>query len=399
MYAVKFCFLLLPIHFVSGEVYNANMKHGGIEIVGGRSGRIALSEPSSRRIFAGSHFAGIFLFFFVNVLLCPFIVARSYAQAAPSVKASTSPTTQASKNDFPLVGFTLKSVPQWRQLPSDRASRITQWISPQSQAGDVQGIIMIEMKKPAILDVRKVADSLAKASGGTVSDKQDILDGEVAWRIAAEPEADLHLVEELVCIHDGRLYLIEGEVTAGHSCHDEIELIRQGWKWIPLDPPVKHLEFRDQPAVLFNGKVSMNYPAAMNLFDDGHPESNVAIGLENYQLDRSEFTAFIQFGKLADGDTLASAEERVGKGIQAKFNLSEAFVWHAVNSPAMQGAVTQPVLGPEADGKNWIQWGIAVLPGNQVVLVNFTIYAEDPNDRATFAATAEKIIGSVSLSK
>lgn len=257
---------------------------------------------------------------------------------------------------------------------------------------------MIEMKKPLIPDVRKLADSLAESWGGKVSDKKDALDGEDACRIVAVPKTDLQPVEALACIHEGRLYLIEGGVTIGHTCHAEIESIRKGWKWIPLEPPIRHLEFRDQPAVFFNGQVSMNFPAGMSLSDDGHPEKSIGIGLHNFQLDRSEFTAIIQFTTLADGDTLAKAEDRLAKGLQAQLKLPEPFTWHALKSGS-RGGMTNALPGPASDGKNWIMWGIVELPGHQIVLANFTLYAEDPSDRALYAATARKIMETVAPAK
>jgi hypothetical protein len=346
-----------------------------------------------------SRFGGAILFAFVTGFLCLTVVTTDNAQQTPDNGTSVLPSTRTAQTSFPLYGVELNSAPRWQQLAPDRSNIITRWISPESRAGHVQGMIMIEMKKPGAPEAGQIAASLAKNWNGTVSGEQDVLDGEVAWRIVAEPKVDLQPVEGLVSLHDGRLYLIEGGVTAGHSCHDEIEIIRKGWKWIPLDPPVKHLEFRDQPALLFNGHVSINFPAAMSQFDNGHPENSVGIGLENYQLDRGEFTAMLQFAKLADGDTLSNAEDRLGKGIQAQLNLPDAFVWHRVKSGLVEGDVTQALPGPASDGKNWIMWGIAGLPGNQIVLANFTIYAEDPNDRAIYAKTAEKIVNSVSLLK
>jgi hypothetical protein len=326
-------------------------------------------------------------------LFCLGIVAASSGQQATGGGNSTQPAPIS----IPLFGIAVSSPPGWQQLPPDRLSIVTRWISPGSRAGNVQGIIMIEMKKPALPDAGQIAASLAKDWGGRVAEKQDSLDGEVAWRILAEPKAGLQPVEGLLTIHDGRLYLIEGGVTAGHSCHGPVEFIRQSWKWIPLDPPIKHLEFRDQPVTIFNNRVSINYPAAMYTFDNEHPERRLGFGLENFQLDHDDFTATVELGSLPNGATLLGAEASIARGIQAKFNLPEAFVWHDLNSDAStQAAVTQAVPGPATSGKNWIMWGIVGLPGNQIVLINFTIFAEDPDDRATYAKTAEKIVGSVS---
>jgi hypothetical protein len=354
------------------------------------------------RLVRKSRLAGSIVFTLVLCFFCVSVALQSPTPRTQTNYAGGEPGGAAdsqSPSAFPLFGVILNSPPQWQQLPPDRTGIVARWISPESREGSVQAMIMIEMKIPLGPDIAQYAGGMAKSWNGTVADKQEDLDGEVARRIVAQPRANLQPVEGLVSIHDGRLYLIEGGVTAGHSCHDEIEMIRRGWKWAPLDPPVKHLEFRKQPAVLFNGHLSVNFPAAMNLFDKGLPENNVGISLLDYRVDRRQFTAIIQFGKLNDGDTLANAENRLAQGMKAKFNLPETITWHAVNVESMQAAVTQVVAGPPSDGKNWLMWGIVGLPGNQIVLVNFTLLAEDPADRAIYAKTAEKIVGTISIVK
>jgi hypothetical protein len=321
------------------------------------------------------------------------VAAATQAQETSSNGSSTQPTASA----FPLFGIAVGSPPGWQQLPPDRLGVATQWISPESRPGRVQGAIAIEMKKSESPDGGQTARSLAETLGGRVADKPESLDGETAWRVLAEPGTDLRPVETLLTIHDGRLYLIEGAVTLGNACHDQIEFIRQSWKWIPLDPPTKHLEFRDQPTIIFNNRVSINVPAAMYVFDFAHPERRLGFGLANNELGRDDFTATVEFGELPKGTALVNAEVSIAQGVQAKFNLPEAFVWRDLNSDgSTQSAMTQAVPGPASDRKNWIMWGIVGLPGTQIVLINFSIFAEDPNDRAIYAQTAEKIVESVS---
>ena len=156
-----------------------------------------------------------------------------------------------------------------------------------------------------------------------------------------------------------------------------------------------HLGFRDQPAAIFNNQVSINYPAAMYVFNNEHPERRLGLALKNFRTDRDDFTATIELGALPSGVALTNAEDSVAAGIQTKFNLPDAFVWRNLNEGATQ-AVTQAVPGPASGRKNWIMWGIAGLPGNEFVLINFAIYAEDRSDRATYAKTAEKIVESIS---
>ena len=118
-------------------------------------------------------------------------------------------------------------------MPPVRLSIIARWVSADPRSGDLQGEIMIEMKKPSQLDGAQIAQSLAQDWHATVADKQDSLDGATAWRIVAEPKPELQPVEALISIHGGRLYLIEGGATSGHPCHEQIEVIRRR---LEMDP-------------------------------------------------------------------------------------------------------------------------------------------------------------------
>jgi hypothetical protein len=342
-------------------------------------------------------FAATILCYAVNIALLTLLAANSNAQTPPSPGNSPISSTQPQAESFPLFGVRLKSPPQWQQLPPDRLGIVARWISSDSKPGDVHGMIMVEMKMPGGADAAQIAGQLANNWGGTVATQAEQLDGEVAWRVTADPKVDLQPVEALVAVHDSRLYLIEGGVTAGHTCHDQIETICNGWKWIPLDSPVKHLEFSNQSTLIFNGQVAINFPAAMYVFDKDQPDRRLGIGLQNYQIGQDDFTALYEFAQLSEGDTLASAESRLANGIRAKLNLPEAFVWQPVSGATLQAAATQALPGPVSDRKNWIMWGIVGLPGNQIVLVNFTIFAEDPAERAIYAKTAEAMLAKVSM--
>jgi hypothetical protein len=355
------------------------------------------------RAFQRSRFGGTITFTLLLGIFCFVVWTGSAAQQSssngiagqPGAIAAVKPSVQPVTTSFPMFGIAVDSPAGWQQLPPDRSEIITRWISPESRAGDVRGIIMVEMKIPDLPDGARIARALAREWGGRVTDDHDSLDGEVAWRIVAEPKTDLQPAEGLAAIHDNRLYLIEGGVTPGHSCHDQIEVIRQSWKWIPLDAPIRHLEFRDQAGTIFNNQAAINYPAAMYVFDDEHPERRFGIGLKNFQLGRDDFTATVEFAQLPAGVTLAKAEEGIGKGIQEKFKLPEAFVWRDLNNGTTRAGVTQVVPGPASLQKDWIMWGIVRLPENHIVLINFTIFDQDPADREIYAKTAQKIVESI----
>ena len=378
-----------------------------------------VNDVKPKRSFAA--WWGIFTVLFITLLaMTSLYLARRLRAATVHNSAVAVATVPPSKGlSLPLYGLKLEIPPDWRQVPPDRSNIAVRWISPGSREDNVSGAIMIEVAKPAILDVERIAAGLAERWHGELVDKPDTLGGEPACRIVASVTEDLQPVEGLVCIHQGRLYLIEGDVTDGHACHDQIETIRQGWAWIPLDPlarieppsqadplahldspldePARHLEFRYQPTTIFKGKVSINFPTAMRLTNGSRPEATIMLSLHDYQHDHADFLAFVQSGQLVIGDTLAHVQERLGVLAHANFQFSEEIVWHKIKSDSARCEITQPLPAP-GWRDCWVIWSIVLLPDNKLVLTNFMISADNAEDGAFYAQTAEKIIATVMLS-
>ncbi len=135
---------------------------------------------------------------------------------------------------FPAFGVAVDTPAGWTRGQANGATMMTQWISPDSTPNDVRAAIMIEVKNPQSMSLGLLTQRLAMLWKGQVIDEHASLDGEPAMRIAAEaPASGMKPVEGILSMHEGRVYLIMGGVTPGHSCHDQMESIRANWKWIP----------------------------------------------------------------------------------------------------------------------------------------------------------------------
>jgi hypothetical protein len=364
---------------------------------------------------------GAFMVLFITLLamVTVHLLARLGAEVVHVDAAPVSNVQPPVGLSFPGCGVMLKTPPQWSQVPPDRANIAVRWISPGSSADNVSGAVAIEVVKPSVLDVKRVAAVLARRWHGELVDKSESLDGEPACRIVAPVSENLQPVEGLVCIHEGRLYLIEGDVTDGHACHDQIEMIRQGWAWIPLSllakigPPAeldplakldsplnplsKRRDFRYQPITIFNGKVSVDFPTAMPEIDDTNP-GKILFSLHNYEHDHADFLAFVQPGGLLRGDTLAAVAQRVGAIVHTNGGFSGVFVWHSIKSDSARGLITQPLAAPPGGRPYRAIVAVVLLPDNKLVLANFVISTLNDDDLAFYTQTAETIMGTVKLS-
>ena len=130
---------------------------------------------------------------------CLVVLTGSGGRLGPSNDVTAQPVEKPAEppvtTSFPMFGVAVNSPPGWRQLPPDRSGIVTRWISPESRAGDVRGIILVEMTIPDLPDGARLARALARNWGGHVLDDHDNLDGETAWRIIAGPKTDLQPVE------------------------------------------------------------------------------------------------------------------------------------------------------------------------------------------------------------
>jgi len=87
---------------------------------------------------------------------------------------------------------------------------------------------------------RQSAQMIAAGMNGQITDGHDTLDGERAWRIQAgsqpnTPSEDVPTLEDLISVHNQRLYAIECDAIPGSSYHEQVNFVRDHWKW--LTPP------------------------------------------------------------------------------------------------------------------------------------------------------------------
>lgn len=94
-------------------------------------------------------------------------------------------------------------------------------------------MIMVDIGKPVEPDARKTAEGLARNWGGKVLEETTELDGEIALRVhVANPGEGLRPKEGIVVIRENRLYIVMAGSVPGIDVIDELEQVRQSWKWI-----------------------------------------------------------------------------------------------------------------------------------------------------------------------
>jgi hypothetical protein len=338
-----------------------------------------------------------------SVLMLSFsagVVGQWAAERAKANGQQTATSGLPSRQAFPLVGVEVGPPPGWQALPPDREGIVARWVKAVPNARDATAIVMVELLRPqGGKDLLTQADALARKWGGRVVNPRDSLAGETAARFTGTPSGGgLQPVHGMTALHQDHLYLISGGATPGHSCDDAFEHVVRSWKWIPVEPPTKHLTFHPAPRAVCGGRLSVNYPAAMSTFEAGKPDGTFGVSLYNFKEHRPDFTAIIMLADTPE-DVFADRQARITKGLQEKYNLPERLAWRPTKSAYANAAITDPVPGPSQDenGQNWIMWALVEPDPLHIVSVNFTLYARDPADRAAYAAVAARIVESITF--
>ena len=136
-------------------------------------------------------------------------------------------------------GVSFSAPAGWVPLPPEKAKTKGCFISPDSARGDPKAMIQVdiggpmELSLPFARDVRAAAQGLAREWGGTVTDDPTTLDGVEALRVRVErPPGQLKPVEGIVCMRDGKVYLIAGSSKDGTAMGQGVEEVRKSWKWV-----------------------------------------------------------------------------------------------------------------------------------------------------------------------
>ena len=299
--------------------------------------------------------------------------------------------------DFPVFGFSTTPPAGWQPLPAERAGVIAAWSSPDSQSNNIFALIMVQHEKATSHDVAARAGELARSWNGQVTGEQRPLDGEMAWELKGDKSRSAFKpAEGLAALHNGHFIFIVVAAVPGRSYHQELELIRQNWKWTSPESPAAHLEFRSQPFTALDGRLTLNFPAIMTPYQTEAPEKSIGLHIENFKQAEAEVDGYVQFIDLANADSFDVVKDRVGKGTVEKLKLREAFVWRALKGPT-ERAITQPILS--ADSTHRIIWALVAFEPKRVVLINFGVYATDPQEQAAYSAMAEKIVESISTAR
>ena len=306
---------------------------------------------------------------------------------------------------YPTAGIAFREPEGWQEQIRDDGKTIAWWISPDSKPSRPVAAIMIECGRPTDATLEDVARGLAKDYQGIVDDQPTSLGGTPAIRVRAENKSrKLKPVEWIAAIHEGLLYLVMGGITSGNSVAEELESIRSSWQWAPIEPPYKHLEFRDQPLALDNGKVTVNVPELMRIYPNNEPDRLLEVGLPNFVRSAPDFLAYIQIMKTEQNVELDAFKEGLSSGLVSKGVAKAALNWTNVNNDSKRVITNVSILNAPKELKRQdnkqppgTSWALVKLDDDRIVMVNFTFPQEAPGEKDVYEKLAMQIVATIEL--
>ncbi len=302
---------------------------------------------------------------------------------------------------YPTAGVAFRGPSGWVEQVRDKGKTIAWWIAPDSRPGKPTAIIMVECAKPVDSSLDEAARGLARGFHGEVDGRPTSMGGTRALRIVAKNGGpSLRPVEALAAMHEGRLYLVMGGVTAGHSVKEELESIRASWTWTQIEPPFRHLELRDKPFSLAQGAATIQLPELMYTYPHEEPDRVLDLGLHNFTRNAPDFLAYVQVVPLPTVLDFEAYRGQLSDRLQAQGIVKKPIVWRKLEgdpdrlvSETMQAEVPDGTRGRKQSTN--IRWAVVRIDDRRLVSVNFTLPVDAPGDRETYVRLADRIVETI----
>ena len=114
--------------------------------------------------------------------------------------------------------------------------------------------------------------------------------------------------------------------------------------------------------------------------------------IPDFQRSDTQLEAAIDLIELPNPDSFDVVRERMSKSTGERLKLPKALTWRVVSGPTRR-AITQAV--PSSDGTYRMIFSLIDLESKRFILINFSIFASQPQERAAYAAVAEKVVESI----
>ena len=321
-----------------------------------------------------------------------FMDSFALAGALPSTKPHAA---EQPRDLFPTYGISLIPPATWTPQSRSQATIVAQWAITNFLGANLAQI-RIETLQTTDPVLDNLAKSWAETWGGSLLQEETTLDGERAIRIRAEHKGwGIKIVEGVVAMHNGRLFVIAGGVMSGQECRKEVEAIRASWKWMACRHPSEFANDLPSQMPLKGSQLVVRVPAAAVIPDAGMERVNGHFCLHNIVSGKDEFCA--SFNVLPE-DKEADFKQTY-EAFRAKTNLAYRAAMDWVKVDPKGKAVMSNDLNTSAftqDGKDaTLIWAMRICDDRNPILVTFTVSHVSPQQMESYRDLAWNVVTSM----
>jgi hypothetical protein len=161
-------------------------------------------------------------------------------------------------------------------------------------------------------------------------------------------------------------------------------------------PAPINLDFRPEPMKIFDGKISINFPAIASEIKPPDPKRQFAMTVVKPGTKSPDMNVVLSLVQVRPWETLQTTAERLTTSFKEQHKLSDSFVWRTVQGQR-EALITQPVFHSTAPVYVHVMWGLVQFDSNQVILITVNLFSQDAAERSAYAACAQKIVESIQI--
>jgi len=331
-----------------------------------------------------------------GVLVCFLLLASSgTTRAAP-------PGTTAGRIDFPTFGLSVASPAGWRRATDVTLGQVARW----ERGGGKQPVrasLVIEIEPGTRLTLAQRVAQLQRLFRGKVLDAHAMLDGMPAVRMKFPGSTSLPRHDVLVAKREAHMYLLELHAAMDAKTDDAWHTLLKGWKWIPFESPVGHLQLALQPVSLFDGLMTFQAPEVLRPFPLGS-QTQAKLAVVDYRTDIMALDIDAQVLPNPGHLTLDQLKASYAAQVQQLLKLNTPVVWkeRAGKTPFFLTDILVPNLTPPAGSpamlyKPEMRYGLAPVNKDRLILFAFVVTVSSDEERKVYQATVDRMLDSIAV--
>lgn len=296
---------------------------------------------------------------------------------------------------FPTCGVSVVVPSTLQRVPEGTPQQVARW----SKAGS-DAIIAIEASPAGNQELEAFAQKIAASLGGSIAAEPAELDGEHALLVSASPAGSgVRPLEAVIAKRNDVFYFLTRNGSKADDGQAEVLEMSRSWKWLPIEPPSKHIELMTQSVPVLDNLFSFRPPTLARPYEVQNPKTQLRMGIFNYQSKTQDFFVGIDVFPRKAATSLDVIGEIFADNAAKNYQAKEAIVWEhpkgGVERLLSQPFVTETTNPDGSTSKQLVRLLIFVTESSGIVFT-CAISAEEESARKVYAELVERIGESIS---